>query len=265
MMCARLLLGLALLAMSTTEIRGDMTSPQQHGRAIFEEADARNSGYGDLEVELQMILRSASGRATERSLRIAQYEVPEDGDKMLVVFDTPADIRGTALLSHAHREKEDDQWLFLPAIKRVKKVSSHNKSGSFVGSEFSYQDLSPPQLDKYTYEFLREDTVDGMPCFVVKRVSTESNYQYAEEHFWIDKEAYRVYRVDYFDQTGTQVKQLEASDFRLYEARFWKAGRMLMTNLRNNKSTELVWQDFDFNVGLDDTRDFSVNSLRRAR
>ena len=261
----RLLLGLAVLVTSATQVGGNVITPQQQGRAIFEAADARNSGYVDLEVELQMILRSPSGAATQRSLRISQFEVPEDGDKMLVVFETPADIRGTALLSHAHKAKEDDQWLFLPAIKRVKKVSSHNKSGSFVGSEFSYQDLSPPQLDKYTYEFIREDTLDDIPCFVVKRVSTERNYQYAEEYFWIDQEAFRVHRVDYFDHTGSQVKQLRALEFALYDERFWKARRMLMTNLRNNRSTELVWHDFEFNVGLDGTRDFSVNSLRRAR
>jgi hypothetical protein len=251
--------------MSATQVGGNVMTPQQQGRAIFEAADAHNSGYVDLEVELQMILRSPSGAASQRSLRISQFEVPEDGDKMLVVFETPADIRGTALLSHAHKAKEDDQWLFLPAIKRVKKVSSHNKSGSFVGSEFSYQDLSPPQLDKYTYEFIREDALDGVPCFIVKRVSTETNYQYAEEHFWIDQEAYRVHRVDYFDHTGSPVKQLRALEFELYDERFWKARRMLMTNLRNNRSTELVWHDFEFNVGLDGTRDFSVNSLRRAR
>ncbi len=261
----RLLLELALLVTSAAQLNADGMTPEQLGRAIFEEADARNSGYVDLEVELQMILRSPRGDATERSLRISQFEVPGDGDKMLVVFDTPADIRGTALLSHAHATKADDQWLFLPAIKRVKKVSSHDKSGSFVGSEFSYQDLSPLQLEKYRYRFIREDNIDGMACFVVERISTETNYQYAKEHFWIDREAFRVVRVDYFDHTDAQVKQLQALDFRLYDERFWRAGRMVMTNLRNRKSTELVWQDFAFNVGLDGTRDFSVNSLRRAR
>jgi len=265
MTLTRLLLGLAVLVTSAAQISGEPMTPQQQGRAIFEEADARNSGYVDLEVELRMILRNARGAATERSLRISQFEVPDNGDRMLVVFDHPADIRGTALLSHAHETRADDQWLFLPAVKRVKKVSSHDKSGAFAGSEFSYQDLSPLQLEKYTYEFIRDDQIDGVPCYVVARVSTEANYSYAREHFWIDREAYRVLQIDYFDHTGAQVKQLRAEDFRLYDERFWKAGRMRMTNLRNNKSTELVWQDFAFNVGLDGTRDFSVNSLRRAR
>ena len=261
----RLLLGLTLLVMSATQIGAESLTPVQQGRAIAEEADARSSGYVDMQVSLLMTLRSANGSATQRSLRIAQFEVPDDGDKMLVVFDAPADIRGTALLSHAHKSVEDDQWLFLPAIKRVKKVSAHNKSGAFVGSEFSYQDLSPAPLEKYTYRLLEEREQAGQPCFVVERISTEPNYQYAKEHVWIDRRDYRVMRVDYFDTSGQAVKQLLADDFRLYEERFWKAGRMVMTNLRNRKSTELLWQDFAFSVGLDGNRDFSVNSLRRAR
>lgn len=261
----RLLLGLAVLAMSAAPISGATATPEEKGRSIFESLDARNSGYGDLQVDLQMILLSASGYASERALRVSQIEQPGDGDRMLVVFDTPADIRGTALLSHAHKDREDDQWLYLPAIKRVKKVSSHNKSGSFVGSEFSYQDLSPVELEKYTYRFLRNELCNELPCYVVERLSTESNYQYTKEHFWIDQAALRVHRVDYFDRSDQPVKRLVATDFTLHEKQFWKAGRMLMTNLRTAKSTELRWHNFAFNTGLDSVRDFGVTGLRRAR
>jgi hypothetical protein len=256
---------LAVLTVSATQSSGVTLTPEQQGRTIFEEADKRNSGYGDLEVELQMILRTARGVATQRNLRIKQLEVPQDGDKMLVVFDTPADIRGTALLSHAHKFEDDDQWLFLPAIKRVKKIASRNKSGSFVGSEFSYEDLATPELEKYTYRYLRDDVVDDAPCFVVERISIDEYSGYAKEHFWLDQDAYRVRRVDYFDHADRAVKLLVLSDYQLYADSFWKAGRMVMQNLLNRKSTELVWQNYEFRVGLDAVRDFSVNSLRRAR
>lgn len=261
----RLLLALAVLVAGATQSSGVVLTPEQQGRSIFEEADRRNSGYGDLEVELMMILRTARGAATQRNLRIKQLEVPDDGDKMLVVFDTPADIRGTALLSHAHKVDDDDQWLFLPAIKRVKKIASRNKSGSFVGSEFSYEDLATPELEKYTYRYLRDDVAQGVACFVVERVSVDEYSGYAKEHFWLDKEAYRVWRVDYFDHADRAVKLLTLSEYELYAQSFWKAGRMVMQNLLNRKSTELVWRNYEFRVGLDAVRDFSVNSLRRAR
>ena len=108
---------------------------QFQGLAIFEEYHRRESGYGDLEVLLRMVLRSAKGRATERELHIKQLEVENGGARVLAVFDTPANIRGTALLSHAHLDRDDDQWLFLPALKRTKNIASRNKTGPFVDRE----------------------------------------------------------------------------------------------------------------------------------
>jgi hypothetical protein len=274
-MLTRPLLALTLLVTGATQSAGvdltpvqpsyELLSPEERGLAIFTEADKRNSGYGDLEVELKMILRTAKGAASERNLRIRQMEVPADGDRVLVVFDTPADIRGTALLSHAHKVAGDDQWLFLPALKRVKKIASRNKSGAFLGSEFSFEDLALPELEKYSYRYIREDSHHGVDCYVVERRSKEKYSGYAKEHYWLDKDEYRTLRVDYFDRRDNPVKLLKVVDYRLYNETFWKPGRMLMENLRTKKSTELVWRDYNFAAGFDADRDFSVNSLRRAR
>ena len=261
----RLLLVLTVLATGATQAVGVNLTPEQRGRAIFDEADRRISGYGALEVDLRMILRTAKGVSSERSLRIRQLEMPEDGDRVLVVFDTPADIRGTALLSHAHKVADDDQWLFLPAIKRVKKIASRNKSGAFLGSEFAFEDLALPELDKYSYRYLRDDVWQEQPCFVVERRAVVAHSGYSKEHYWIDQSEYRTLRVEYFDRREQPVKALNVTDYRLYEDRFWKAGRMHMQNLRSGKSTELVWQQYDFSIDLDADRDLSVNSLRRAR
>ncbi len=274
-MLTRPLLALTLLVTGATQSAGvdltpvqpsyELLSPEERGLAIFTEADKRNRGYGDLEVELKMILRTAKGAASERNLRIRQMEVPADGDRVLVVFDTPADIRGTALLSHAHKVASDDQWLFLPALKRVKKIASRNKSGAFLGSEFSFEDLALPELEKYSYRYIREDSHQGVDCYVVERRSKEKYSGYAKEHYWLDKDEYRTLRVDYFDRRDNPVKLLKVVDYRLYNETFWKPGRMLMENLRTKKSTELVWRDYNFAAGFDADRDFSVNSLRRAR
>ncbi len=75
----------------------------------------------------------------------------DDGDKSLFVFDEPRDVQGTAFLIHAHREDADDQWLYLPALKRVKRISSANRSGSFMGSEFAYEDMTAQEVEKFTY------------------------------------------------------------------------------------------------------------------
>lgn len=253
------------LALASDQAAQQSSAAASRGYEIFSEVDRRNSDYGDLEVSLRMILRTASGKATERALRIRQLEVEGDGDRVLVVFDTPANIRGTALLSHGHKTTPDDQWLYLPAIKRVKKIASRNKSGPFLGSEFSFEDLRIPELEKFDYRYIRDDQYQGVPVFVVERVSKEEHSGYAQELHWLDQQEYRTVRVEYFNRRGEAVKLLEVSDYTLYEDRFWKPGRMYMQNLRSGRSTELLWQDYAFDAGLRAERDLSVNSLRRAR
>jgi outer membrane lipoprotein-sorting protein len=251
-------------ALPSPALAVEQLTPEEAGRQIFVEADRRNSGYVDLEVDLQMILRSPRGVANERLLRIKQLEVPQDGDKILLVFDSPADVRGTALLSHAHKVADDDQWLFLPALKRVKKIASQNRGRPFVGSEFSFEDLSTPEVEKYTYLYLGEEALNGLPCYVVQRVSKHGTSAYSKELFWIDQQALRVQQVEYFDPAGRLEKRLQVDDYQLYGTH-WKAHRMQMQNLQTQRSTELLWHDYKFQVGLDDNRDFSVNSLRRVR
>lgn len=252
----------ALAGASNTDVAN---SAQQRGLEIFTQVDKRASGFKDLSVNLTMILRGKSGKSSERDLFIQQLEVPSDGDKIKVVFNSPASIRGTALLSHAHKVGVDDQWLFLPALKRVKKIAARNKSGPFVGSEFSFEDLSAQELTKYEYDYLRDEVVDGGEFFVVARYSLSEYSGYKREVFWLDKEEYRTHRIEYYDHEPEPMKVLTVTDYELYGGRFWKPHQMLMRNLRSKRSTELLWDEYRFNGALTAERDFSVASLRRAR
>jgi hypothetical protein len=118
-----------------------------------------------------MILRNAAGQESTRSLKIATLEKPDEsvGDKSLVLFDTPRDIEGTALLSHAKILDPDDQWLYLPALKRVKRISSSNKSGPFVGSEFAFEDFTAIELNKFEYRYVGEQACGDLTCDVIER------------------------------------------------------------------------------------------------
>jgi len=239
-------------------------TPEEQGKAVFVELDRRTSGYQDLQVNLKMILRNSLGDASERLLTISQLEMPEGGDKLLIVFETPKAIKGTALLSIGHVLEPDDQWLFLPALSRVKKIASRNKSGPFLGSEFAFEDLAAAEVEKFDYKFLRNEELDGLPCFVVQRVPRDEFSGYTKQEVWVDQE-YRPRRIDYYDRKQFLLKTLSESDFHLYENKFWKPGRMFMDNHESGKTTELLWTDFRFRVGLIDERDFSTNSLKRAR
>ncbi len=248
----------------------------ERGLEIFQEADRRQSGFVDMLVDLKMILRNRKGNAVSRDLELRQLEVPDGGDKLMVVFNTPKAIAGTALLSHGQITREDDQWLYLPALKRVKKIASRNRSGPFLGSEFSYEDLSTQEVEKYTYNYLREEACGDQNCFVVERRPGPNLYSgYLRQVFWLDTEHYRTQKVDYYNRGDRLTKTLVGSDFVVFDvpavdpasgsAKIWKAGRMLMTNHVTKKSTELTWDAYRFGVGLSAERDLSVTSLRRVR
>lgn len=123
---------------------GATQDPAARGKAVASESHRRDLGFGNTKSELKMILENRKGRTSVRLMRLYILEVQDenDGDKSLVIFDEPRDIKGTALLSYAHILKDDDQWLYLPALKRVKRISSSNKSGPFMGSESAYEDIT---------------------------------------------------------------------------------------------------------------------------
>ena len=238
---------------------------EEKGLAIIKEADVRNSGFGDFTANIRMILKDRHGQESTRIIRVRFKEADDGGDKSLLIFDNPKDVKGTALLTFTHKVGDDDQWLYLPALKRVKRISSRNKSGSFVGSEFAYEDISSQEVEKYTYKWLRDEMYEGQDCFVVARFPIDKkNSGYIRQVIWIDKKEYRTLKVDYFDRKDSLLKTLTAKNYNKYLAKYWRAHNVNMANHQNGKSTELIWSDFQFNVGLKDS-EFNKNSLKKAR
>jgi len=247
-----------------TAVRGD-TEAERRGFEIAARADRSDRGFGDSDVELTMVLRNSAGRESTRSLAITTLEIADEslGDKSLVVFDSPNDIKGTALLSHARILEPDDQWLFLPALERVKRISSANKSGPFVGSEFAFEDFTSLELNKYDYVWLREEDVGGVTMDVVERLPRYDNSGYSRQLTWIDQDVFQVRRVEFYDRRGDLLKTLELLDYREYDG-VWRAQRMEMVNHQTGKSTDLIYADYRFGIGLD-ADDFERGGLTRLR
>jgi outer membrane lipoprotein-sorting protein len=240
-------------------------TPEEKGLAIAQEADKRDTGFGDFTVTMLMTLKNRHGQESTRKIRIKTLEVEGDGDKGLTIFDTPKDVKGTAFLNFTHKAGDDDQWLYLPALKRVKRISSRNKSGSFMGSEFSYEDFSSQEVEKYTYKWIRDETLDDQECFVVEFYPVDAkNSGYTRQVTWIDKVEYRVCKVEYYDRKDSHLKTLNFRGYQEYLDKYWRADEMNMVNHQNGKSTLLQASDYKFGVGLKD-RDFNKNALKRAR
>lgn len=257
-----------VLAFATAVLLGAASAAFGADERAFEIAarsDRTDLGFGDSEVELQMVLRNAAGQESTRALRIATLEKPDEtvGDKSLVVFDSPRDIEGTALLSHAKILEADDQWLYLPALKRVKRISSSNKSGPFVGSEFAFEDFTAIELNKFDYTYIGEEPCGNLVCDVLERTPRYENSGYTKQVSWIDQTDYQIRKVEFYDRRGDLLKVLELEDYRDYDG-VWRAHTLSMTNVQTNKQTDLIYGDYTFGTGMAEN-DFVKGRLSRLR
>ena len=238
-------------------------TPEEIGLQIARDARDRDEGFGNFTAGQAMVLRNKQGKESRRQLRVKVLEVADDGNKTLFVFDEPRDVKGTAFLVHAHKEEADDQWLYLPALKRVKRISSSNRSGSFMGSEFSYEDLGAQEVEKFTYRYLRDEPCGAFTCTVTEQVPTEKS-GYRRQVVWRDKEELRLWKVEYFDRKDSHLKTLTLDRYEAHLDRYWRAAEMTMVNHLTGKSTIMHWSDYRFGTDLNE-RDFSKTGLKRVR
>lgn len=240
------------------------TDNTEKGLAIAVEADKRDTGFSDFTANMVMELRNKQGDVSTRTIRLKTLEVLDDGDKSMSIFDKPADVKGTAFLTFSHAKDPDEQWLYLPALKRVKRINSKNKSGPFMGSEFAYEDLASQEIEKYTYKYLRDEALDGVDCFVVERFPAYAHSGYTRQIAWINKEKYVAEKIEFYDRKNSLLKTLINKDYKQYLEQYWRANEMQMDNHQTGKSTTLRWENYKFKTGLRDS-DFNRNSLKRAR
>lgn len=233
---------------------------EERGLEIAKAAEQADQGFGSSIVTLKMTLKNKNGQTSERFLETKTFELTEDGDKSLIVFKSPKDVKGTATLTFTHKVGSDDQWLFLPSIARVKRISSNNKSGPFVGSEFAYEDLSSQEVEKYTYTFISEDG----PLLTVEQdpVDPKSGYTRRVAVYNRDK-GYRLEKIDFYDRKNALLKTLTYSDYKLYLGKYWRASTLNMVNHQSNKETLLEFSDYNFDANLTED-DFTQVALKRA-
>jgi len=253
-----LILGLTFCAVTVAQ------TAAERGLEIATARKAADHGWISSESDSLMILRNKQGDESQRKLRNKALEVTGDGDKALTIFDTPRDIKGTAFLSFSHNNKNDDQWLYLPALKRVKRISSRNKSGPFMGSEFSYEDLASFELEKYNFTYLKDEACGEQVCFVIQSIPTNKYSGYSKVISWIDQDFYRVHKVAYYDRKKSHLKTLVASEFKQYKGKFWRANLATVTNHLTGKSTKIITSNLRFDTGLT-SKNFNKSTLKRAR
>ncbi|MET1256888.1 outer membrane lipoprotein-sorting protein [Aliikangiella maris] len=237
---------------------------ENRGLEISKESKKRDIGWKDSQAELEMLLKNQHGETSQRFMKIKSMEQENDGDKSLTVFESPNDVKGTAFLSFSHPTANDEQWLYLPALKRVKRISSRNKSGSFMGSEFSFEDLTSFEIEKYKYKYIGDEKINDMDCYIVEQYPVDKYSGYKRRVVWIDKAEYRPIKMDFYDRKDSLLKTLDFSEYKQYLNKYWRASNLNMVNHQSGKSTVLTWKNYEFQIGLDE-KDFNKNALKRAR
>jgi len=231
------------------------------GLEIARKSDAAVSGFESSVSTMQMVMINSAGQKTVREMRGATLE-KEGGDKSLMEFLSPADVKGTKLLTYQHIDKDDDQWLYLPALKRIKRISSRNKTGSFMGSEFSYEDISAQEVEKYTYPGEVEEVPCGdKTCYRGDRIPKDRLSGYTKQITWVDKDTFLVRKVEYYDRKKALLKTATFGDYKKIDG-VWRVGKIDMKNHQNDKETILIWVDDKVKAGLTD-KHFSKRVLKQ--
>ena len=228
---------------------------------VAKKSDKVTDGFESSIAKMEMILINASGQKSVRDMEMKTLE-GENGDKSISTFLSPADVKGTKTLTHEHIDRDDDQWLYLPALKRVKRIASRNKSGSFMGSEFSYEDIGNQNYQKYTYEGeAKEVELNGVKCYKVSRVPTDKNSGYTKQIIWVDTTNFLIQQVEYYDRKKELLKTATFSDYKQIDG-IWRVGKIEMRNHQNDKSTILIWKEEKIKAGLSD-KEFNKRTLKQ--
>jgi outer membrane lipoprotein-sorting protein len=190
-----------------------------------------------------VLINDKDQRRERKNTTILKLQQNGIDSNLLVKFSSPADIKGTGFLQVEHIDGDDDLWIYLPALKKSRRLVANNKKDSFVGSDFSYGDISLPKVDHYRHALLRSEIVENHDCYVVESSpadeTTKSNSGYSKKITWVRKDNFLETKVEYYDVSGRFLKSQLVTDHKLLEpdTRRWFALHREMTNHQTGHKT----------------------------
>lgn len=237
---------------------------QEKGRELAYQVEENYDHFVNFTSDAVIHIMDGKGNEVVRSLKMDVLETPGDGDQILMRFESPADVKGTAFLFKSHKLKFDDVWVYIPDIRRVKRISSQNKGSDFMGTEFISEDMVRPEPEKFTYNWIGEKPCGNLQCDLVERFPIEKSSIYSKQIMWIDQDKFRIQKFDYYNKKGEFTKTLEFLDYKLYEGKFWRWDEHLMTNHVTGEVTRSEFKTWDHSVKFKPSH-FTVNGLKNVR
>lgn len=238
----------------------------QTGRDIAQKVKDRPDG-DTRQSELTMKLINKRGSARERKLVSYSIDVGKEKKdrKSLMFFLYPGDVKGTGFLTWDYDQvgKDDDKWLYLPAMKKTRRISgSSAKKDYFMGSDFTYDDMGSRHVDEDTHNLLGEETIDGHKCWKLESVSKDKRDIFSKKIAWIRQDCLIPLKVEYYDKMGKLHRRLEMSKINKVDG-FWVAQQMQMTNVQTEHQTILEISNPKYNLKFDEAK-FSVTTLEKG-
>ena len=229
-------------------VAGFGANAQLTGTEIVEKAYNRAAG-DDQTSMLTMTLTNKQGK--QRVRKISQFTKDlGDIEKSIMFFQSPADVKNTSFMSWSYdSDKSDDQWIYLPALKKTKRISSDSKSDYFMGSDFTYDDLGDRKLEADTHNLLKEETIDGNECYVVESISKDEDYMYSKTVTWIIKDSFIGYQKEFYDEDEDLLKILSIKKYEETSGIFVITNSE-MKNVQKDHKTSMVLSDVEINTGV---------------
>lgn len=227
-------------------------SASEKGVKIARDMKASNEGFIGEEAKMELILIDAKGTRITRVLKGLSKESKGDGDKSISIFLNPKDVKGTKMLTHSHKNEDDDQWLFLPSLRRVKRISSRAKSSSFMASEFSFEDLGSQEIEKYNFKLLEDANTDKKMTWKLERTPKKKS-GYSKMIMYVSKKYMNATKIEYYDRKSELLKVSTSSGWKNYKVSgktLWRANKIHMINIQTKKESIFEWKTRKIGVAL---------------
>ena len=247
-----------LIALPVLSFAGDKISGQQ----IVENVYNRQIG-NDQQADLTMSL--INSRGDERVRTIRQFTKDFGAmEKKIMFFKTPAGVRNTSFMNWSYDDetKDDDQWIYLPALKKIKRISSYSKSDYFMGSDFTYDDLGDRHPSQDTHKLIGEEMINGENCYVVESIPKDEDYMYSKTVTWIIKNKWIGLKKDFYDEDEDLLKTLTVKKFEKISG-YWTILSTEMHNVQKNHTTRMQLENVKIDTGIADNQ-FTERMMKRG-
>jgi hypothetical protein len=202
----------------------------------------------------RMVITARDGSTSERVIDQYSKDDARGNARTVIVFQRPANVAGTRFLTIDNTSGDSDRWIFLPALGKVRRIAASESGGSFMGTDFSYDDISATDrevgLDNHT--LLREETLNGIPCYVIQSVPKDTGYVYSKTISWIGKQNNLTYKSELYDRRGIQVKLMEMMDYREVQGQLTPM-QMKISTLAAGSSTTIFMDIIKYNDPIPET------------